>query len=155
QGPGARRADHARTHGAAPALASARRAARRGCAMARAVPCLLGGALRPHGRASAGAEATETMSEPTTREEPLRLGSAISRGFDAPRERVWREWTDPEAFADWFGGRDGVVPLSTVSMDVRPGGSWRMTMLGGPGGREINWHGEYREVIEPERLVLT
>ena len=90
------------------------------------------------------------MSEPT-----LRLGIAITRVFEAPREQVWREWTDPEAFADWFGGLDGVVPLSTVSMDVRPGGSWSMTMLAGPESREINWHGVYREVIEPERLVLT
>jgi uncharacterized protein YndB with AHSA1/START domain len=95
------------------------------------------------------------MSEPTPREDAFRLGIAITRVFDAPREQVWHEWTDPEAFADWFGGRDGVVPLSTVSMDVRPGGSWRMTMLAGTEGREIHWYGEYREVIQPERLVLT
>jgi len=95
------------------------------------------------------------MSEPTTREDAFRVGIAITRVFDAPRERVWREWTTPEAFADWFGGRDGVVPLSTVSMDVRPGGSWSLTMRAGPEAREIHWHGEYREVVEPERLVLT
>ncbi len=88
-------------------------------------------------------------------DERLRLGIAITRVFDAPRERVWREWTEPEAFADWFGGRDGVVPLSSVAMDVRPGGSWSLTMLVGPERREIHWHGEYREVVEPERLVLT
>jgi uncharacterized protein YndB with AHSA1/START domain len=95
------------------------------------------------------------MSEPTPREDGFRTGIAITRVFDAPREKVWREWTDPEAFADWFGGRDGVVPLSSVSMDVRPGGSWSMTMLAGTEGREIHWHGEYREVVEPERLVFT
>jgi len=89
-------------------------------------------------------------------EDAFRLGIAITRVFDAPRERVWREWTDPEAFADWFGGRrGGVVPPSTVAMDVRPGGSWSMTMLAGAGGGEIHWHGAYREVVEPERLVLT
>jgi uncharacterized protein YndB with AHSA1/START domain len=86
-------------------------------------------------------------------EEAFRLGIAITRVFDAPRERIWREWTDPEAFADWFGGHDGVVPLSSVSLDVRPGGSWSLTMLAGRG--EIHWHGEYREVVEPKRLVLT
>jgi uncharacterized protein YndB with AHSA1/START domain len=95
------------------------------------------------------------MSERTSGEETFRVGIAITRVFEAPPERVWREWTDPEAFADWFGGRDGVVPLETVSMDVRPGGSWSMTMLAGPERREINWHGEYRDVVEPERLVLT
>jgi uncharacterized protein YndB with AHSA1/START domain len=82
-------------------------------------------------------------------------GITISRIFDAPRERVWQEWTEPEAFADWFGGPDSEVPLSTVAMDVRPGGSWRLTMYAEPGRREIHWHGEYREVTEPERLVFT
>jgi uncharacterized protein YndB with AHSA1/START domain len=82
-------------------------------------------------------------------------GITITRVFDAPRERVWQEWTEPEAFADWFGGPDSEVPLSTVAMDVRPGGSWRLTMYAEPGRREIHWHGEYREVAEPERLVFT
>ena len=82
-----------------------------------------------------------------------RLGLTITRVLDAPRERVWREWTDPEAFADWFGGPDAEIPLDTVAMDVRPGGAWRATML--YGGREIRWAGEYVEVEPPERLVLT
>jgi uncharacterized protein YndB with AHSA1/START domain len=82
-------------------------------------------------------------------------GITITRIFDAPRERVWQEWTEPEAFADWFGGPDSEVPLSTVAMDVRPGGSWRLTMYADPGRREIHWHGEYREVAHPERLVFT
>ena len=79
----------------------------------------------------------------------------ITRIFDAPRERVWREWTEPERFADWFGGVTAQVPLSTVSMDVREGGAWRATMFAGPDRREIHWKGEYREVDEPRRLVLT
>ena len=79
-------------------------------------------------------------------------GITVTRVFDAPRERVWREWTEPERFADWFGG-SAEVPLASVSMDVRPGGAWRLTMLAG--GGEIAWHGEYREVVEPGRLVLT
>ena len=86
------------------------------------------------------------MSEP---------GITITRVFDAPRDRVWREWTEPERFADWFGGGESEVPLSTVSMDVRPGGSLRLTMFAGPERREINWTGVYREVVAPERLVFT
>ncbi|HKY12963.1 MAG TPA: SRPBCC domain-containing protein [Gaiellaceae bacterium] len=82
-------------------------------------------------------------------------GISITRVFDAPRERVWQEWTEPERFADWFGGSESDVPLSTVSMDVRPGGSWRLTMFAEPGRREIQWKGEYREVAPPERLVFT
>lgn len=87
-----------------------------------------------------------------TEEQPL--GISFTRVFDAPLERVWREWTEPEAFADWFGGAASEVPLETVSMDVRPGGSFRLTMFAGPERREIRWWGEYREVVEPERLVF-
>jgi uncharacterized protein YndB with AHSA1/START domain len=45
---------------------------------------------------------------------PQHAGISITRAFDAPRERVWREWTEPERFADWFGGTDSEVPLSTA-----------------------------------------
>jgi uncharacterized protein YndB with AHSA1/START domain len=82
-------------------------------------------------------------------------GFTLTRVFDAPRERVWREWTEPERFADWFGGPESDVPLDTVAMDVRPGGAWRATMFAGPDRREIRWAGEYREISAPERLVLT
>jgi uncharacterized protein YndB with AHSA1/START domain len=82
-------------------------------------------------------------------------GFAVTLVFDAPRERAWREWTEPERFADWFGGTESEVPVSTVSMDVRAGGRWRATMYGGPERREIAWKGEYREVVAPERLVFT
>jgi uncharacterized protein YndB with AHSA1/START domain len=82
-------------------------------------------------------------------------GISITRVFAAPRERVWQEWTEPERFADWFGGPQSEVPLSTVSMDVRPGGRWRLTMFAEPGRREIRWKGEYKEVVAPERLVFT
>ena len=80
---------------------------------------------------------------------------SITRVFDAPRDRVWSEWTDPEAFADWYGGAQAEVPVSSVSMDVREGGAWKATMFAGPERRVINWHGEYREVVEPERLAFT
>src|SRR5207237_8501426 len=63
------------------------------------------------------------------------------------------EWTESELFAAWYGGGEGEVPVSTVSMDVREGGAWRATML--YAGREIRWKGEYQEVVEPERLVFT
>jgi uncharacterized protein YndB with AHSA1/START domain len=94
------------------------------------------------------------LTGPRSEEDAFRLGITITRVFDAPRERVWREWTEPEAFADWFGAADGEVPLRTVSMDVRPGGSLRLTMFAGPERREINWTGVYREVVAPERLVF-
>jgi uncharacterized protein YndB with AHSA1/START domain len=84
-----------------------------------------------------------------------RLGLTITRVFDASRERVWREWTEPERFADWYGGPEADVPISTVAMDVRPGGAWQATMFFGPERREIRWTGVYVEVEPPERLVFT
>src|SRR5687768_12556820 len=86
---------------------------------------------------------------------PTETVITITRVFDAPRERVWEEWTEPERFADWFGGAEAEVPLPTISMEVTPGGSWRAKMLAGPERYEIHWKGEYREVVEPERLVFT
>lgn len=73
----------------------------------------------------------------------------------APRGTVWREWTTPEAFADWYGGESGRVPVESVTMDVRAGGTWSLTMFAGPQEREISWEGTYLEVSEPERLVFT
>jgi uncharacterized protein YndB with AHSA1/START domain len=80
-------------------------------------------------------------------------GLTITRVFEAPREQVWKEWTEPERFADWYGGAAAEVPVSSVTMDVTEGGAWRATMFAG--GREIQWKGEYQEVVEPERLVFT
>ena len=78
-------------------------------------------------------------------------GYTITRVFDAPRELVWKAWTEPARFAQWFG-----LPGSTmqdVTMDVTPGGSWSGTMLI-PDGADILWRGFYLEVVEPERLVV-
>jgi uncharacterized protein YndB with AHSA1/START domain len=95
------------------------------------------------------------VAEPPTADRLPRVGITITRVFDAPPARLWQEWTEPEPFADWFGGLECEVPLSTVSMDVRLGGSWQATMFCGPERREIRWTGEYHEVVAPERLVFT
>jgi uncharacterized protein YndB with AHSA1/START domain len=75
----------------------------------------------------------------------------IVRVFDAPRERLWQEWTEPERFGDWFGGPDATVP--SIEMDVREGGAWRLTMEFDR--RVMHGHGVYQEVDEPARVVFT
>jgi uncharacterized protein YndB with AHSA1/START domain len=85
----------------------------------------------------------------------LPIGISLTRVFDAAREFVWREWTERERFADWFGGPECEVPLDSVVMDVRPSGALRAIMFAPPDRREIRWKGEYQEVVEPERLVFT
>ncbi|MEV6164417.1 SRPBCC domain-containing protein [Streptomyces sp. NPDC052052] len=84
--------------------------------------------------------------------ESAREGIDITRVLDAPRERVFAAWTTPEDFAAWYGG-DAEVPLDRVSMDVRPGGDWSLVIV--LPGTELPFHGEYREVVAPERLVFT
>src|SRR4051812_49810833 len=67
-----------------------------------------------------------SMAEPAP---DRRLGLTMTRVLSAPRERVWREWTEPDAFADWFGGPQAGIPLRTGAMGVRPRGARRATML--------------------------
>ena len=76
----------------------------------------------------------------------------ITRVLDAPRELVWKAFTDPEQFAYWFGA-ELEVPLDTVSLDVKPGGAWKAQMIS-EDGTEMPFGGFYRDVQEPERLVL-
>ena len=73
-----------------------------------------------------------------------------TRVVDAPRERVWKAWTDREQVAKWWGP-DGFT--NTIhEMDVRPGGVWRFVMHG-PGGVDYQNKSVFEEIIEPERLV--
>jgi uncharacterized protein YndB with AHSA1/START domain len=78
----------------------------------------------------------------------------ITRVFDAPRELVWKAWTEPEQLAQWWGPPGWTNPLETVKMDVRPGGAFRVTSVSDEDGTEMTTSGAYREVLEPERLVL-
>jgi uncharacterized protein YndB with AHSA1/START domain len=94
------------------------------------------------------------MTEPSSTEGATGREVTVTRVFDAPRELVWKAWTEPEHFAHWFGTPPYTTPLSTISMDVRPGGRWRATMVSETDGSELPFLGVYREVVEPERLVL-
>lgn len=81
-------------------------------------------------------------------------GISIVRIFDAPRERVFRAWIEPEAFGAWFGEHGSSVPLERLEMDVRPGGAWSAIMIHGPERVELPFTGRYEEIAEPERLVM-
>jgi uncharacterized protein YndB with AHSA1/START domain len=78
----------------------------------------------------------------------------ITRVLDAPREVVWKAWTEPDQLARWWGPRGWSTPLSGVTMDVRPGGAFRLTGVSDEDGTEMPTQGIYREVVEPERLVI-
>jgi len=76
----------------------------------------------------------------------------ITRIFDAPRELVFKAWTDPAHLVHWFGPRGFSLP--SCKLDSRPAGNWRCCMLS-PEGREHWVRGTFREIVEPERLVFS
>jgi uncharacterized protein YndB with AHSA1/START domain len=75
----------------------------------------------------------------------------LTRVFDAPRELVFKVWTDPEHIARWWGPYGFKTTIQ--EMEVRPGGRWRYSMRG-PDGNDYPFDGAYLEIVEPERLVF-
>lgn len=82
-----------------------------------------------------------------------KLELVITRTFDAPRELVFKVWTDPRHVINWWGPRD--YPATHMEMDVRPGGAWRGCLVSNETGEELWQRGVFREVEEPERIVFT
>lgn len=80
----------------------------------------------------------------------------ITRLFDAPRELVWKAWTDPQQIAQWWGPHGFTNPL--CEWDARPGGAILIHMRG-PKGSPFDFimpmKGKFHEVLAPERLVFT
>jgi uncharacterized protein YndB with AHSA1/START domain len=79
----------------------------------------------------------------------------IERSFDAPVDLIWQMWTDPEHFKAWYGPDGATIPVA--KMDVRVGGSRLVCMEMQPPDSPMQmWFtGEYREVVENQRLVYT
>lgn len=76
----------------------------------------------------------------------------LTRLIDAPREMLYRCWTEPALLKQWFAPKPYATPLA--EMDVRPGGS-SLIMMRGPDGQDMANRGVYLDVVPNERLVLT
>ncbi|OFV81396.1 MAG: polyketide cyclase [Acidobacteria bacterium RBG_13_68_16] len=87
---------------------------------------------------------TSTVSTPTDRE------IRVERVFNAPRETVWRAFTDPKLIAQWWGRGNRLV---IERMEVERGGHWRFVEHA-PNGAH-GFEGRFREVAPPERLAQT
>jgi len=74
------------------------------------------------------------------------------REFDAPRERVFAAFTDPDAISEWWGLKESATIVDR--MDARTGGDWRFIERNADGS-ETAFRGTYREVTPPERIVWT
>jgi uncharacterized protein YndB with AHSA1/START domain len=84
--------------------------------------------------------------------EPGKQELFITRDFDAPRELVYRAFTDPKLVAQWFGPRDYSTRVD--KMEARPGGLWRFVQRD-KNGNEFAFHGVHHDSVAPERIVAT
>ena len=84
--------------------------------------------------------------------EPGRQEFFITREFDAPRELVFKAFTDPKLYTQWLGPRRYVMNLE--KFEPRSGGMWRYTHKD-KDGNEFGFHGVYHEVLAPERMIDT
>lgn len=76
----------------------------------------------------------------------------IERTFEAPRERLWQAWSDPELMKRWFGPKTFTTPFCTI--DFRVGGK-NLTCMRSPEGQDFWSTGEYREIVPLEKIVCT
>jgi uncharacterized protein YndB with AHSA1/START domain len=78
----------------------------------------------------------------------------ITRIFEAPRERVFRAWTDPDEVAAWYGPEHFDTPRERINIDLRVGGRYELTMVQRGSGAEYPVRYEIVELVEPELIVL-
>jgi len=95
------------------------------------------------------------MPSKTTKETKVKAKASelvIARTFDAPRERVWKAWTDPEQAKRWWGPKGFTAPF--IKIDFRVGGKYLFCMRS-PEGKDYWSTGVYREIVPPEKFVAT
>ena len=95
---------------------------------------------------------TSTTHPETSFVQKSELEFEMSRIFQAPRELVFAACTEPRHMAHWWGPRGFTMPV--CEMDVRPGGTYRFVQRA-PDGNMYGFHGTFRDVVPPERLVMT
>ena len=74
----------------------------------------------------------------------------MTRAFNAPRELVWRFWTEADLLSKWFGPTGYSVPVDSVDIDMRPGGRWNLDMVGDDAGDRSPIRVALLEVDQPE-----
>jgi uncharacterized protein YndB with AHSA1/START domain len=78
----------------------------------------------------------------------------VERIFAAPREEVFRAWTDPEEIAAWYGPAAMSVPADRANVDAHTGVRWELTMIPDGGGDGFSIGYDIVELVAPELLVL-
>src|SRR6266581_681550 len=95
---------------------------------------------------------SQSTSKPALITTPNDTKIHIVRTFDAPRDLVFRAYTDAKLLSQWMGPRK--YKMIIEQMDVRPGGRWHFTHID-TDGTKYGFHGEFREIVRPQRIVQT
>lgn len=99
-------------------------------------------------QSSSEVASAQPASAPATTDREL----VLTRILNAPREKVYQGWTDPELLKQWFTPEPWSTPVA--ELDVRPGGT-NFIVMRGPDGSEFPNRGVYLEIVPNERLVIT
>lgn len=78
----------------------------------------------------------------------------ITRSFAAPRDVVWRFWTEPERLAEWFGPEGFHTPVDRIEVTLEEGGTWHLGMTENASGEVFPLSATFIRIDEPEYLEL-
>lgn len=93
---------------------------------------------------------SESVNQETENQNKSEL--TIMRIIDAPRELVWKAWTEPDCMMRWWGPKGFTSPVCKI--DPRVGGEY-LNLMRSPEGKDFWSVGVFREIVMPERLVMT
>src|SRR3989454_3989665 len=155
------RVGQAEPEGAVAAMPPGWGPAERGSRLGGGVPAVLGREFRatrriPGDRTKGGKRMTAKAGTPTAKTdyviEPGKQEIIITRDFDAPRELVFKAFTDPKLVSQWFGPRE--YSTTVDKMEARPGGLWRFVQQNEKGD-EFAFHRVHHHVVAPGRVIAT
>ncbi|MBI3664125.1 MAG: SRPBCC domain-containing protein [Acidobacteria bacterium] len=108
--------------------------------------------VKEYGAIEGGKQTLERLAEHLAKMSAADSEFVITRVFDAPRELVWKAWTESERLAKWWGPKGFTMLVG--KLNLRPGGAFHYGMRA-PTGQEMWGKFVYREIVAPERLVFT
>ncbi len=107
--------------------------------------------VEKYGALEGGKQTLGRLAEHVESMEPGVQPFVIARSFNAPRDLVWKAWTERDRLVQWFGPKGFTMKVATL--DLRPGGVFHYCMSS-PDGKEMWGKFVYREIVPPERIVL-
>lgn len=107
--------------------------------------------VKDYGAIEGGKQTLERLAAQVAKNSASKEVFEISREFDAPRDLVWKAWTEREQLMQWFGPKGFTIRVATL--DFRPGGTFHYALISAD-GKEMWGKFVYREIVAPERIVV-